>query len=192
MSRGTKACQECGNTMRDTFRGTPTGPYCGQCNRKHNNARRLSEAYYRRVRAMVEARVGKVSPGAWSAPVEYYGGKVGRRRSVIMMRVGVEAAERRGHRLSRVRADTQQCSWITYCNDCGMFVVVDPAESDSAYGAAVQQDCPGRVVHPEAKRRNPFEQAVSTTPLTLEPIARDVSDLAMLVKPGPKRRAASR
>jgi len=88
------------------------------------------------------------------------------------------------HTMGPTLADDGPGTFIAVCERCHGFLVGDPCEAPPFYGRAYDTECPGAPPVRPAKRRDPMQEAASSTSLAHEPVSTELSGLPyMLGKP---------
>ena len=93
----------------------------------------------------------------------------------ITKRIMVSAYRRAvglGHQMGPIEDDGPGC-YLSQCDTCHGYLAVDPIESKTAYGRAVDTECPGAPPHGPAERRDTMDEAASFTSLASEPVPGD-------------------
>lgn len=165
------ACSHCGKRKRNST----THDLCGSCNRKVNNARYVRE-YAARAQAKRVSDVLGVVLTLEDLDLIH--------ESMTEFYIACRRADALGHEMLPMARDDGPGTYITSCAKCEGFLVVDPCEAPPFYGRAYDTVCPGTPPVRPTKRRDPMDEAASSTSLAHEPVESDLSGLPyMLGKP---------
>ena len=149
-------CASCG-----ARKWAATPGWCAACNRRAKNAAyvRAYQQRYQPVRTQDKAvQLSELmdADAIYDAEVDY---GIERDRAII-----------KGHDLGPTEPDDGPGTFISRCRKCEGFLVGDPCETPPFYGRAYDAECSGAPPVRPAIRRDPMDEAASTTSLANEPV----------------------
>lgn len=138
------AAEGCPKHLRRTIHGLPNpNVFCMKHNQLAKARRRRTEA---RNRSLAEWRRQHGDDARVRLPIALEA----RYREIFVL--AWERAVSMGHDLELPRRDYADGGWISMCWGCGGYLVVDPAESNDAYGRCRESVCDHREWRPAVRR----------------------------------------